>query len=146
MKYLKYIRTLEDIFAKDNFGIESEENILNYAKSNLLQKLYNQEIKDNILKSYVITFANQYWSYERIEEEIDKYGRIVNGLYKNPLPQGNNFISREELYNLIKERKPFDIILIVRNEDEFIYDYEEKQRYGINKLEKMLFKELGVDK
>ena len=146
MKYLKHIRTFNDIFAKDNFGIESEENILNYAKSNLLQKLYNQEIKDNILKSYVIMFANQYWDDTRIEEEIDKYGRIVNGLYKNPISQGNEFISREELYYLIKEKNPFDIILIVRNEDEFIYDYEEKQRYGINRLEKMLFKELGVDK
>lgn len=126
MEKIKYIMALNDFLADERFGKGTTETIINNAKIGLLQKLYLDKIKGKE-DDFIIQFKNEYWDYERINYVIDSYLEVTNGLYRNPL--GGGFIDRAEAYKLISDKKPFDIVLILKTKEELDYEIELKERF-----------------
>lgn len=118
---------VNDFFIDDIYGNGKLETIIDIAKKSLLEKLYFQKLKGKDNENFIISFKKNYWSVWRINEEIDKHLRFVNGLYKNPIPSQQAFIDRAEAYKMIADKKPFDIILELKTkEDLFLERFKER--------------------
>lgn len=119
MEKLKFTMTLDNFLADERFGEGTTETIINNAKLELLQKLYFDKLKGKE-DDFIIQFKNEYWDYNKINFIIDNVLHITNGLYRNPLTC--EFISRDEAYKLISDKKPFDIVLILKTKEELDYE------------------------
>lgn len=129
MEKLKYTMTLNNFFADEGFGKGTTETIINNAKLELLQKLYFDKLKGKE-DNFVIQFKNEYWDYNRINYVIDNDLCVTNGLYKHPYPTSDQvFIDRSEAYKLISDKKPFDIVLLLKTKEELDYEIELKERF-----------------
>ena len=111
MERIQATMTINNFFMDDITGNNVLEKIIDNLKLGLLEKLYFERLKGKDNEFFSISFRNLYWDDFRINQEIDKDLRIVNGLYKNPIPSKQAFIDRQEAYEMIREKKPFDIVL-----------------------------------
>lgn len=128
MKRITYITNVNDFFVDDIYGNGILEKSIDIAKRGLLEKLYFQKLKGKDNENFIISFKKNYWSDWRINEEIDKHLRVVNGLYKNPIPSQQTFIDRAEAYKMIADKKPFDIVLELKTkEDLFLERFRDKK-------------------
>ena len=128
MEKITYIMNVNDFFIDDIYGNGKLETIIDIAKKSLLEKLYFEKLKGKDGVDFIISFSKKYWSNYRINEEIEKYLRITNGLYKNPIPSQQAFIDRFEAYKMIADKKPFDIVLEIKTqEDLFIERFRDKK-------------------
>lgn len=119
--------SLNNFFVDDIYGNGTLENIIDRAKQGLVEKLYFEKIKGKDGMDFIISFSKKYWSDYRINEEIEAHLRIVNGLYKNPILNQQEFIDRAEAYKMIADKKPFDINLELKTkEDLFIESFKER--------------------
>jgi hypothetical protein len=100
-----------NFFLDDIYSPEALEKAIDAVKVEMLRKLYFDKLKGKDEQEFTFSFHKDYWTDYRINEEIDKYFRITNGLYRHPNPTTNCYISREELFDMIKSKKPFDIVL-----------------------------------
>lgn len=138
MEKIKYTMTLDNFFADEGFGKGTTETIINNAKMELLEKLYFDKLKGKE-NNFIIQFKNEYWDYNRINYVVDNELKVTNGLYKNPIPCPKAFIDRSEAYKLISDKKPFDIVLLLKTKEELNYEIELKERFpgiSIQKQEK----------
>ena len=119
MENLKHQMVLNNFFADEQFREGTLEIIIDKVKTEMLEKLYFDRLKGKEKDNFIISFHNTYWDDFRINEEIDKYLRITNGLYKNPINH-RTYIDRAEAYQMITNKKPFDIILVVQTQEEFV--------------------------
>ena len=122
MEYIKHTMTANDFFVDDIYSPGTLEKIVNEVKVGILQKLYFEKLKEKDNEDFIICFQKDYWSDYRINEEIDKYFGIINGLYRHPNPKESCYISRGELFDMIKSKNPFDIVLKLKTRSEFLYD------------------------
>lgn len=126
MEKIKYTMTLDKFFADKTIRVGSTETVIDMIKKQMLEKLYFDKLKGKE-DNFIIQFKNEYWDYNRINYVIDNFLEVTNGLYRNPL--GGGFINRAELYKLISDKKPFDIILILKTKEELDYEIELNKRY-----------------
>ena len=117
MERITYTMSANDFFIDDIYGNGKLETIIDIAKKGLLEKMYFEKIKGKDGMDFIISFSKKYWSDYRINEEIEEHLRVVNGLYKNPIPSQQSFIDRAEAYKMIADKKPFDIILELKTKE-----------------------------
>lgn len=128
MEKITYTMSANDFFIDDIYGNGKIETIIDIAKKGLLEKMYFEKIKGKDGMDFIISFSKKYWSDYRINEEIEEHLRVVNGLYKNPIPSSQAFIDRAEAYKMIADKKPFDIILELKTkEDLFLERFSDKK-------------------
>ena len=126
MEKIKYTMTLDNFLANEKIREGTTETIIDMIKKQMLEKLYFDKLKGKE-DDFIIQFKNEYWDYNKINYIIDNFLEVTNGLYRNPLDGG--FIDRAELYKLISDKKPFDIILILKTKKELDYEIELKERF-----------------
>lgn len=144
MKYAVHELRLRDFFY---FGVSAtgitklEEEIIPIIKSELLIKAY-QELMNEFDKDYIISFEKIYWDDNKIQEAIDTELRIVSGMYAVPSdtpPYTERRARRDVVYDMVKNMKPYNLVLVIRNHDE----YMQKREY-IEQLDCKL-KTMGVN-
>lgn len=133
MEKIKYTMALENFLADERFGEGTIETIINNAKIGLLQKLYFDKLEGKE-DNFIIQFKNEYWDYNRISYVVDNDLHFGNGLYRNPLTC--EWIDRAEAYKLISDKKPFDIILILKTKEELDYETKLKESFPSSFIQK----------
>lgn len=85
-----------------------------HLKFSLLEQANHTTIKEN--KIYRIKFSKRYWDDYRIRDEELKCD-VGGGLYDIG-QRDSQFIGHDQVMKMIKELKPYDIILEMEYEDE----------------------------
>ena len=119
MKYVKHYFTLQN-FKFFNSDTEEgkrnfEEKCLPYIKRTLIDKAMDEKefAEDN--RNFIFEFKREYWSDERIKKMLIEDPFLLQS-------SSDPYLSINKKIEEIKSWKPFDLVLILKTEEEF---YEE---------------------
>ena len=121
MKYVKYYFTIRD-FEFFNSGNEKgkydleEQYLFTAIKRNLINKAVDEKEFNEDNKNYIIEFKREYWTDQKIRKIVLDDPFLLQYSPSDPV------LSINEKFEKIKSWKPFDLVLILKTEEEF---YEE---------------------
>lgn len=119
MKYVKHYFTMHDFeffeLNTEKGKLNFEEEFLPYIKRGLVNKAVEEKefIEDN--KTFIFEFKREYWADQRIKKMVIEDPFLLQS-------SSGPYLSINEKFEKIKSWKPFDLVLILKTEEEF---YEE---------------------
>lgn len=119
MKYVKYYFTIRD-FEFLELDTEKGKGVLNEQflpaiRRDLINKALNEKEFDEDNKNYIIEFKREYWTDQKIRKLVLEDPLLLQS-------PSDPVLSINEKFEKIKSWKPFDLVLILKTEEEF---YEE---------------------
>ncbi len=135
---MKYIKRYFNVYDFDNFDLttatgttEFENDYLPRIKCSMIVRAIEEEKLNQDNTNYIFEFEREYWSEERIYNEIHKYP-IADGKY---LYRGNLY--RKDLFEeMVSSKKPFDLVMKIKTyedlKEEFKLDEMLENHYGVN--------------
>lgn len=120
MKYVKHYFTIHDFkfFNLDykEGKVAFEEYALPSIKRNLINKAIEEKefIEDN--KTFIFEFKREYWTDQRIKKMVIEDPFLLQS-------SSGPYLSINEKFEKIKSWKPFDLVLILKTEEEFYEEY-----------------------
>ena len=138
MKYVKHYFCVYDFKHFDLTtaqGVtEFEQNFLPRVKYGLIAKAMEENTFNQDDKNYIFSFERDYWNDDKIQEEVDTHLYVLSGMYKAPNCE-LYYTARKEAVELLKSWKPFDLVLVIKSEEElqneWEYDKMIERNYGI---------------
>lgn len=120
MKYVKFYFTIRD-FEFLELDTEKGKGVLNEQflpaiRRDLINKALNEKEFDEDNKNYIIEFKREYWTDQKIRKLVLDDPFLLQYSPSDPV------LSINEKFEKIKSWKPFDLVLILKTEEEF---YEE---------------------
>ena len=119
MKYVKFYFTIRD-FEFLELDTEKGKSVLNEQflpaiRRDLINKALNEKEFDEDNKNYIIEFKREYWTDQKIRKLVLEDPFLLQS-------SSGPYLSINEKFEKIKSWKPFDLVLILKTEEEF---YEE---------------------
>ena len=120
MKYVKFYFTIRN-FEFLELDTEKGKGVLNEQflpaiRRDLINKAFNEKEFDEDNKNYIIEFKREYWTDQKIRKLVLDDPFLLQYTPSDPV------LSINEKFEKIKSWKPFDLVLILKTEEEF---YEE---------------------